>query len=40
MALIYIACASYWTVGPIYTYATGAVAMFALSMHMRKIAGK
>ncbi|KAJ3921509.1 major facilitator superfamily domain-containing protein [Lentinula edodes] len=35
-----IACASYWSVGPIYTYATGAVAMFALSMHMRKIAGK
>ncbi|KAJ3828394.1 major facilitator superfamily domain-containing protein [Lentinula raphanica] len=35
-----IACASYWTVGPTYTYATGALAMVALSMHMRKIAGK
>ncbi|KAF9076767.1 MFS DHA1 sub-family [Rhodocollybia butyracea] len=35
-----IACASYWTVGPTYTYATGAVAMLALSIHMRKIAQK
>jgi len=35
-----IACASYWTVGPTYTYATGAVAMFTLSIHMRKIAEK
>jgi MFS family permease len=31
-----IACASYWTVGPTYTYAAGAVAMIALSMHMRR----
>ncbi|KAF5390712.1 hypothetical protein D9757_002686 [Collybiopsis confluens] len=34
------ACASYWTFGPTYTYATSALAMFALSMHMRKITRK
>jgi len=33
-----LACASYWTFGPAYTYATSAIAMTALSMHMKKIA--
>ncbi|KIK68016.1 hypothetical protein GYMLUDRAFT_36828 [Collybiopsis luxurians FD-317 M1] len=35
-----IACASYWTVGPTYTYATGALAMFALSVHMKRMPRK
>jgi len=35
-----IACASYWTFGPTYTYAAGTVAMLALAVHMRSIAAK
>ncbi|KAF9008969.1 major facilitator superfamily domain-containing protein [Cyathus striatus] len=33
-----LACASYWTFGPSITYAVSALAMWTLSMHMRKIA--
>jgi len=33
-----LACASYWTVGPSYTYAGGAIAMFILSSGMKRIA--
>ncbi|KAL0949439.1 hypothetical protein HGRIS_009497 [Hohenbuehelia grisea] len=33
-----IACASYWTFGPSYTYAVSAFAMLSLSLHMKKIA--
>lgn len=32
------ACASYWTVGPSYTYAAGALSMFILTAGMKKIA--
>lgn len=34
----WLACASYWTFGPSATYATSALAMFALSMSMKKVA--
>ncbi|KAF9451676.1 MFS general substrate transporter [Macrolepiota fuliginosa MF-IS2] len=33
-----LACASYWTIGPTYTYATSALMMFALSAGMRRVA--
>ncbi|TFK43435.1 MFS, DHA1 sub-family [Crucibulum laeve] len=33
-----LACASYWTFGPAYTYGVSAVAMCALSLRMKKIA--
>ncbi|KAH9482746.1 Major facilitator superfamily domain-containing protein 10 [Psilocybe cubensis] len=33
-----LACASYWTFGPSATYAASALAMFALSMSMKKVA--
>ncbi|KAK0468212.1 major facilitator superfamily domain-containing protein [Desarmillaria tabescens] len=33
-----LACASYWTVGPSYTYAGAAIAMFVLSSGMKRIA--
>lgn len=33
-----LACASYWTFGPSFTYATSALAMFALSTGMKSIA--
>ncbi|KAK0490881.1 major facilitator superfamily domain-containing protein [Armillaria novae-zelandiae] len=33
-----LACASYWTFGPSYTYAGGAIAMIILSSGMRRIA--
>ncbi|KAF8897637.1 major facilitator superfamily domain-containing protein [Infundibulicybe gibba] len=33
-----LACASYWTVGPSYTYMTSAIAMIALTMKMKSIA--
>jgi len=32
-----LACASYWTFGPSYTYGVSAIAMFALSMGMESI---
>ncbi|KAG9218996.1 hypothetical protein CCMSSC00406_0001406 [Pleurotus cornucopiae] len=35
-----IACAAYWTFGPAYTYTVSAVAMFALSAGMKRIAVK
>jgi len=33
-----LACASYWTFGPSYTYGVSAIAMFALSAGMRSLA--
>ncbi|RDB22559.1 Major facilitator superfamily domain-containing protein 10 [Hypsizygus marmoreus] len=35
-----LACASYWTFGPTYTYGVSALAMVALSMGMKSIAAK
>jgi len=35
-----LACASYWTFGPSFTYAVGAIAMLCLSMRMKSIAGQ
>ncbi|EJU06267.1 MFS DHA1 sub-family [Dacryopinax primogenitus] len=35
-----LACAAYWTVGPSFTYGVSALAMFALSSAMRRIAVK
>lgn len=32
------ACASYWTIGPSYTYGVSALMMFALSAGMRRVA--
>ncbi|ESK96110.1 dha1 sub-family [Moniliophthora roreri MCA 2997] len=34
-----LACASYWTVGPAYTYSVAAGAMFLLSMYMKRTVG-
>ncbi|KAK7060538.1 hypothetical protein VNI00_001304 [Paramarasmius palmivorus] len=34
-----LACASYWTVGPTYTYSVAAGAMFLLSMYMKRTVG-